>query len=229
MRTTDLLIALTCFCLWLPAQTQAQSNWVDLFEGRSFENWDRLNQKQGNDAIPKNWRFTEGGWLHLYNPGGGGSSLLLKNEVNDFELSFFWKIKKNANNGIKVRVKKYGNKTLGIEYQLLDDEVKNGKTIPKHRTASIYDLKAPVESKPLNPPGQLNHSRIVVRQQSLEHWLNGVKVASTKIGSDEWNAMVQKSKFAPNEGFGENESGKIMITDHGGEIWFRHVMLRKLD
>lgn len=230
MRASNVLLLLVFGLTALGANTGfAQSQWVDLFEGNSFQKWTRLNNKDGDEAILKNWKFTDDGWLHLYNPGGGGSSLMLKEEVGDFELSFFWKIHKNANNGIKTRVRKYGNKQLGIEYQLLDDDVQNGKTIPKHRTGSIYDLKAPSESKPLNVPGELNHSRIRIQDQTLEHWLNGTLVASTKIGSQEWSELVKKSKFAPNKAFGENEMGQIMITDHGGQIWFRDVLLRKLD
>lgn len=211
-----------------PSTTNAQSNWEDLFGDHGFEKWTRLDQK--DESVLKNhWRLTEDDVLHLHKPGGGGNALLLKEGVGDFELSFYWKIKKDANNGIKIRVQKYGTRTLGIEYQLLDDEVKGGKSKPQHRTASIYDLKAPSESKPLNQPGQWNHSRIRLRHSKLEHWLNGTNVASVKIGSKEWKSIVKKSKFAPHQGFGENEVGQIMITDHGGEVWFRNMMLRRLD
>ncbi|MEL7497264.1 MAG: DUF1080 domain-containing protein [Planctomycetota bacterium] len=221
--------SLASFVMLTPGDVQAQSDWIDVFADNEFSHWQRLDNRGGLEAIQKNWRVTEDGWLHLYNPAGGGSSLMLKEEIGDFELSFFWKIKQNANNGVKFRVRKYGNRTLGIEYQLLDDDVKNGNTAPKHRTGSIYDLFVPSEDKPLNPPGSLNHSRIRVRNNQVEHWLNGVEVASVDIGSDRWKEAVSKSKFAPHEGFGENETGRIMFTDHGGEIWFRDVLMRTFD
>ena len=204
------------------------ARWVDLFSQTDqghFARWERLGENKGANEIAKNWRVTEDGWLHLYKPGGHGSSLLLKDEIGDFELSFFWKIKTNANNGIKFRVRDYGGNTLGIEYQLLDD-VAQDKTIPRHRTAAMYDLFEPSDLKPLNAAESVNHSRICGRGTRNEHWLNGVLVVEAEAGSEAWNAAVDRSKFKPHEGFGQNEKGRLLFTDHGGEIWFRDVLLR---
>ena len=205
----------------------AQEKWVDLFPGGSFENWERLGKEKGIEAIGKNWRFKDG-WVELYQPVGGSGSILTQEPVEDFELSFFWKIKQNANNGIKYRVQTYGKQMLGLEYQLLDDATKNGKTIAKHRTASIYDLFPPAEDKVLNQPGQLNHGRILVRGERIEHWLNGQRVVLAITAADQWQQAVDKSKFRSHSQFGRNRQGKIMITDHGGQIWFKDVMMKPL-
>lgn len=212
-----------------PNTCLGQSTWVDLFaadeDGNHFSRWQPLGKsEQGEQEILKHWQVTEDGWLQLYQPGN--CQLLLKEEIGDFELSFFWKIKTDANNGVKFRVKNYGNQTLGIEYQLLDDNVKKGSTKLKHRTASIYDIVEPLETKPLNVPESINHSRILVRDQKIEHWLNGVKVASASVDTEDWDAAIKKSKFAPHSDFGKNEVGRLLFTDHGGVIHFRDVLLR---
>ena len=229
VRACVVLIALGCNLLSSPT-CLGQSNWVDLFsaneDGDHFWRWERLGKPEdGEQEILKHWRVDSDGWLQLYQPGN--CQLLLKEEIGDFELSFFWKIHSNANNGIKFRVRNYGDLTLGIEYQLLDDNIKNGSTKLKHRTGSIYDLIEPLEVKPLNPPETLNHSRILVRDQKIEHWLNGVKVASVSVGSAPWQEAVKRSKFAPHANFGQNQVGRILFTDHGGVIHFRDVLLRK--
>ncbi len=222
------IIAVLICGLLTPHHATAQQIWVDLFPEQSFENWQRLGKEQGEDAIKQNWKFDSDGWLTLYHPVGGGGSLVSKQDFRDYELSFFWKIKPNANNGIKYRVKKYGNQTLGVEYQLLDDEVKNGSTAPIHRTASMYALFPPGDNKVLNPAGQTNHSRIVVRGDRLEHWLNGHRVLDKITAKNDWQQAVDNSKFAPHSQFGRNRNGKLMITDHGGQIWFKDFMIKQI-
>ena len=48
------------------------------------------------------------------------------------------------------------------------------------------------------------------------------------VGSEEWKQRISESKFSDVEGFGENALGKIMLTDHNSEIWFRNVFIREL-
>jgi hypothetical protein len=80
----------------------------------------------------------------------------------------------------------------------------------------------------LKPPGEWNESRIVARGGSIEHWLNGAKVVSITVGSDEWKAVHAKSKFKGVADFAANAKGRIMLQDHGDEVWFRGLMIREL-
>ena len=66
---------------------------------------------------------------------------------------------------------------------------------------------------------------------SIRHYLNGEKVVDETIGSDQWNAAVANSKFKDWPDFAgplaAGEPGRIVLQDHGDEVWFRNVSVRK--
>ncbi len=152
--------------------------------------------------------------------------IVTEREYGDFDLQFEWKIAKGGNSGVKYRVRKYDGRMLGCEYQIIDDEDYGSGS--KQSTGSLYAVYEPDSAKYLNPPGEYNRSRIVVMGNHIEHWLNGRQVLSAEAGSPEWFARIADSKFADVEGFGLNRLGRIMLTDHGSEVWYRHLVLKEL-
>jgi hypothetical protein len=99
---------------------------------------------------------------------------------------------------------------------------------PKHQTASLYDILPADPQKPLNPPGQWNHSRLYVRGNHVEHWLNGKKVLEYEAGSPALKAAIAQSKFKAVPNFDKKVVGPILLTDHGDECWFRNVKVLNL-
>jgi len=145
-------------------------------------------------------------------------------------LSFEWKIADRGNSGLKYRVRKYGKKTLGLEYQILHDpKFRNGQSSDKGSTGSIYALYEPNEKKALNPSGEFNFSRIIVHGNHIEHWLNGERIASANVGDEEWDSRVADSKFSDAEAFSRNRFGRFMLTDHGSEVWYRNFTIRPIE
>lgn len=199
------------------------SEWKALFNGSSLEGWTTVSGK----PVTKGWEVVDGE-LHLSVAGDRGGSIVTDREYTNFELHFSWRIAPGGNNGIKYRVREYDGRTLGLEYQIIDDDGHKSKLKPLHRTGSIYDLYDADPSRFLRPAGEYNDSRIVVRDGQIEHWLNGQQVAFAQVGTDDWMQRVAKSKFAEREGFGQYRTGKIMLTDHNSEVWFRYVVLREL-
>jgi len=68
---------------------------------------------------------------------------------------------------------------VAYEYQLIDnaghpDALKGAE----RSTGAIYSMVAP-NSQESKPVGEVNESRIVLRGNHVEHWLNGVKVVDT--------------------------------------------------
>ena len=173
------------------------------------------------------WAVESDGTLHL--SGKGAGALISKQEYANFELEWEWKVGPGGNNGIKYWVNKFEKGGwLGVEYQMIDDE-KHADAIKgdNHNTASIYDIKGAAKDKAVKPAGEWNISKIVVKDGKIEHWLNGKLAVSADIASEEWKAGVAKSKFKAVEGFAPGK-GRIMLTEHGDETWFRNIRLKAL-
>jgi hypothetical protein len=62
----------------------------------------------------------------------------------------------------------------------------------------------------------------------LDLYLNGTNVVSTTLWDDKWKDMVAHSKFKSMPGFGIYKQGRIALQDHGGEVWFKNVKIKKL-
>jgi hypothetical protein len=80
----------------------------------------------------------------------------------------------------------------------------------------------------MKPAGEWNTSRIVVRGQTVEHWLTGKKVLQYELGSPALKAAIDKSKFKGIARFGTRQNGHILLQDHGNQVWFRSIKIRRL-
>lgn len=170
------------------------------------------------------WQAEGGNTIHL--TGKGGGNLISKNEYTNFELEWEWKLNAKGNNGVKYWVTKVGGKEwLGIEYQMIDDSGHpDGQRGGSHITASIYDIKEPSKDRLVKPAGEWNTSKVIVQDGKIQHWLNGTLVCEADTTTPEWKEMIAKSKFRNKEGFAPGK-GKIMLTEHGDETWFRNIKL----
>jgi hypothetical protein len=190
-----------------------------VFDGKSLDNWVLQNGK----PIPSGWEVLDG-TIHRKPSKKRVGHIVTQHEYGDFDLSFEWKIAKGGNSGLKYRVRKYGRKMLGCEYQIHD----HGKPVDvpgnKH-TGALYDLFGPDPKRKINPSGEFNASRIVVRGDHIEHWLNGRLIVSATVGSPEWEKRVASSKFNDVPDFARNRLGRIMLTDHGAEVWYRNFKI----
>lgn len=215
------LTVVTTILVALPNLNAAEP--ISLFDGATLSGWTTL----GGKPVTRRWEV-ENGMLHLRTDGGRSVNIVTEQEYADFELSFEWKITVGGNNGVKYRVQKYGNRTLGCEYQIIDDDGYRHPLPENGTTGALYDIYEPNHAKWLKPAGQFNHSRIVVFGNRIEHFLNGQLIVVAHVGGQEWNRRVAESKFADVEGFGQNRMGKIMLTDHNSEVWYRKIELTPL-
>jgi hypothetical protein len=45
---------------------------------------------------------------------------------------------------------------------------------------------------------------------------------------DNWNQMVANSKFKSMPDFAKFKTGKIALQDHGDDVWFRNIRVKRL-
>jgi hypothetical protein len=122
---------------------------------------------------------------------------------------------------------------VGFEYQALDnDRHPDGKRGASHRTGALYDIFAP-SSEPMRPVGEFNHSRLLVKGDHIEHWLNGVKVVDASLKDPQVRAASAKRWGAdsPVTMMLADQPGKacqISLQNHGDEAWFKNLKIRRL-
>ena len=246
-RVLSLLVLLLCFAAFsavsqetkkakvenntLTAEEKA-AGWKLLFDGKTMNGWRGAYM----DSLPKKGWEVRKGLLIVRESGGGeasfGGDIVTLDEYSNFELTADFKLTDGANSGIKYFVIEAQPKTpgsaKGLEYQVLDDakhpDAKLG--INGNRTcASLYDL-IPVTKKKMKPIGKWNSAKILVKGKHVEHWLNGKKVLQFERGGKEFLAHKAESKFKDIPGFGEYQKGRILIQDHGNQVFYRNIKIR---
>ena len=214
-------------------KTEQEGEWISLFDGNTTDGW----HTYGKQTVGKAWKV-DNGTLHLdaskkkdWQTSDGGD-LVTDDTFDSFHLQLDWKIAKNGNSGIVFYVQedpaKYEHTcNTGLEMQVLDNDGHPDAKIHKHRAGDLYDL---IASKPENvkPAGEWNQVEIISDDGRLEFHQNGEKVVSTTLWDDNWRKLVAGSKFASMPGWGTFKSGKIALQDHGDNVWYRNIRIKKL-
>lgn len=201
----------------------AEAEWTDLLSQNSLAAWRGYKR----DTPPSGWSVSNG--VLTFTPGEDGGDLMTRAQYESFELMVDFKLSPGGNSGIIYRVTEENDASWhsGPEYQLIDDDGYPDELQPAQRTASNYDLQPPAEQA-LRPIGEWNTARLVVRGNDVEHWLNDVQVVAYTLGSPEWIARRDASKFIDYPSFGQASTGHVVLQDHGNPIWFRNVKVRSL-
>ncbi len=217
-------------------QDEKDNGWKLLWDGETTEGWRGARL----DSFPEQGWIIEDGILTVLASGGeeaaAGGDIVTERLYQDFELKVDFKISSGANSGIKYYVDTDINKgpgsSIGLEYQILDDEnhpdAKLGNHEGSRTVASLYDLIQADPAKPVNPVGEWNTAHIVSKDDTVEHWLNGMKVLEYKRGSDNFRKLVSESKYDQWPDFGELEKGRILIQDHGDRVSFKNIKIKEL-
>ena len=196
--------------------------WKLLFDGQSTAGWLGLG---GKPFPEKGWSVVDGALHHA--KGGGGGDIVTADAYEDFELTWEWKIAAGGNSGLKYNLPEPA-KGVGFEYQLLDDLKHPDAQLHAgtRTTGSLYDVIGARVDKKLNPAGEWNSSRILVKGNHVEQWLNGVKTVEFEMGSEALKKAIAASKFKANAAFGVKTKSPILIQDHGDEISLRALKIR---
>jgi hypothetical protein len=203
-------------------QGAAAPGWRALLDEHSAPAWRGWKEP----GLPAGWQV-DGGVLHKDGPV---DDLVTNEKFGNFELELEWKIGKAGNSGIFYRgTREYDHIYWSApEYQLLDDaNAEDGKS-PLTSAGSDYGLYG-VPPGVAKPYDHWNKTRLIVRGNHVEHWLNGVRVVEYDFGSDDWKKRVAGSKFSKYPNYGLAASGLIGIQgDHPGALEVRNIRIREL-
>ena len=213
-----------------PSDSDARAGWTLLFDGKSLEGWRAYKQQ---DASGTRWRV-EDGTLTL--PARAGTAAARSRDIittatfDRFELEWEWRVSPGGNSGVKYFVLEDADadSAIGHEYQIIDDaRHADAKIGGKRQTASFYDVLPPAGGH-AQPAGMWNQSRVVVNAPTVEHWLNGGKVLSYELDSPALRTAIADSKFKGVERFGKLQKGHVLLQDHGDQVWYRNIRIRRL-
>lgn len=197
----------------------AEDGWEILFDGTST---DALRGWKTDKFPGEGYRIEADGSLHAMD---GSKDFITRKKYTDFDLRWQWKLSKGANSGVMIRVAEIGAHPhdTGPEYQIIDDP-----RIHKYSTGSLYDMITPSDNARINPAGKWNTSRIVVKNNNVQHYLNGELIVEYTWASDEIKQLIAKSKFKNWRGFMQQDTGHIGFQSHGKDIWFRDIKIKDL-
>lgn len=272
------------------AAAAPDDGWTPLFDGATTSEWRGM---VGTPFPDEYWGVRDG--CLVTKPALIGRDIISRDEFDNFEFTFEWRISPGGNSGVKYLIDEYQEYpyeyeiwvglfvlyavifvslvllrvflwsqhrirfgfsprvlagilvvfgalagwavaevlhriehwATGLEMQLLDDESHRDGETPSRSAGSLYDLIAP-ESSPANPAGEWNTGRIKIDGNHVEHWINGVRVVSYDIGSEDLRRRISESKFGGLHGFGTKGGKRIVLQHHQDEVWFRALRVRRL-
>jgi hypothetical protein len=202
-------------------QGSAPGPWRSLLADHSAPAWRGWKEP----GLPAGWHI-EGGVL---TKDGKVDDLVTNDTFGNFELELEWMLGKAGKSGIFYRgTREYDHIYWSApEYQLLDDENTEDGTSRLTAAGSVYALYG-------GPAGvvarfdQWNKTRLVVKGNHVEHWLNGKKVVEYDLKSPDWKSRVAASKFASYPDYGLAPVGLIGIQgDQPGTLAIRGIRIRE--
>jgi hypothetical protein len=195
--------------------------WRLLFDGQTTEGW----RGYRSDVMPSGWQVVDGALTRV----DRGGDIITRGTYSNFELSIDWRIEPGGNSGVFYRASEETRAIYHVapEMQVVDDTRHPDGASPLTSSGANYGLY-PAPRGVVRPAGEWNTARVVVRGNSVEHWLNGTRVVAYELGSADWTQRVADSKFSQWPKYGTVAEGHIGLQDHGDRVAFRNIKIRRL-
>ncbi|MEG0947873.1 MAG: DUF1080 domain-containing protein [Bacteroidales bacterium] len=227
------------------AEIAPEEGEIVLFDGESFNGWRGYNRQD----VPTAWTI-EDGCIKINGSGMGeagakdGGDIIFDQKFGNFELTFDWKVDKGSNSGIFYLAQEVPDKPIyysAPEYQILDNQNHPDARLGidgNRCSASLYDM---IPAKPQNskPYGEWNTGKILVYKGTVVHFQNGEQMLEYHLWTPEWQEMLDKCKFSQDKNpvaydllincGGDEKAGYIGLQDHGDNVWYRNIKVKKLD
>jgi hypothetical protein len=214
-HTFVFLITLFSLSTVTTLQAGPPKGFVALFNGKNLDGW---------QAKKNGWAVEDG--VLVRKPGSG--YIWTKKSYGDFVLDLEVKVSRRCNSGIFFRTDPKNAVQGGFEIQVFDT---TGKTkLGKHDHGALYDALAP-SANPAKPVGDWDRFIITCKGPKITVSINGKQVVNANL--DDWttgnknpDGSRNKFKIALKD---LPRTGHIGFQDHGQDVWFRNVYLKKLD
>ncbi len=198
-----------------PTPRPEGEGWIDLLDAEHAPGWKNITDDKDIFEI-------KDGTLHIY----GKTIYPLRyvgyapERFGDFELHIEFKLARRANSGVFLRSQPNDPVQRGFEIQVLED---HGKPPGKNSCGSIYDIVTPMFNMS-RPAGEWNSFDITVKGKEVVVFMNGWRIIHTDLSK--MTIPLGKFKIAYND---LPLEGMLMLQDHGGEAWYRNIVIRKLE
>jgi Domain of Unknown Function (DUF1080) len=214
--------------------TERQQGWELLFDGVTSKGWLEVT---GRPFPINSWKI-EDGCLKSVVRTGGAQDIRTVSTFRSFDLEWDWRLGETGNSGVKYLIQRMDEWTnaegrqaraRGLEYQLAGEHEPDAAGDPTRFAGSLYSIIAP---SPRIVPliGQFNHSRILVKGDHVEHWLDGKRVVQFDVAAPEVQSQIRKmlpkgqSADAPIA-----RDTPISLQNHSSEVWIRNIRIRRLE
>jgi hypothetical protein len=219
----------------LTEQEKAEG-WILMFDGETTNGW----RGYGLETFPTQGWSIEDGALKCSNSGKGeagfGGDIIYDKQFTNFNFKVDWMIEEGGNSGIFLLGQELPDQAIWYtapEYQILDNDGphidnelgENGN----RRAGSLYDM-IPSDTALYKGPMEWHSAEIISYEGTIVFKLDGVTTMEFHLWTDEWNAMVAKSKFPGiNPDFANvAKTGYLGLQDHGHAVWFRNLKIKEL-
>lgn len=202
------------------AKDSPPKGFISLFDGESLEGWSFIPSE-----IEPIWKVdSKNGTLGRV---GRNGAIWTDETYGDFVLQLEFKLSRNCNSGIFFRSDPQNPVQAGFEIQLMDSY---GKTsISTRDCGALYDAVAPTVNA-AKKAGEWNQIQIRCKGPNIVVTLNGKKIVTADL--DRWATPEQNPDGSKNKFKTALKdlprTGHIGFQDHGHNVWFRNVHLKKL-
>lgn len=188
--------------------------WIDLLDAANTPQWKNITDSLDIFEI-------KDGILHIFGhtPPPLRYAGYTGERFGNFALHLEFKVSWRANSGVFLRAQPEDPVYRGFEIQVLDD---HGQRPNKNGCGSVYDVVTPMFNMSL-PRGEWNSYDIVAQDEKITVHMNGWKI----IDADFAQMTEPLGKFSvpfcslPLDGI-------LALQDHGGEVWYRNILVKKL-
>ena len=190
----------------------AGSDWIDLLDSAHASQWQNVTDKKKGI-----FEITDG-VFRVFGQKPTRYIAFMGESFDDFALHVEFKVSEGTNSGVFYRTDPANPVQGGMEIQVLDDF---GQAPSKNSSGALYDVATPMFNMSL-PAGQWNSFDISCSGAHVVVLMNGWKVLDLDLAK----LTMPVGKF--DTPLAElPHKGHIVLQNHGDDVWFRNVLVRK--